>query len=164
MSFEVSVRHNIAAVSHTYAKIRSRHCTILNRLIFLLDIEDSKWSIMTSVIVPTVASSTINGPDFNTTKVSNDDGNRGGNGEPSSKEVKDEVSANKHLNIGVFDLWAAGLAIVIGGQYFSWNFALAAGFGSCFITVLLVGLAYICLCLCNAEMSSCLLLQEERMG
>ena len=75
---------------------------------------------------------------------------------PNSKEVNEEITANRSLSIGVFDLCVAGIAIVIGGQYFSWNFALAAGFGSCFISVLLVGLAYICLCLCNAEMSSCL--------
>ena len=43
-----------------------------------------------------------------------------------------------------------GIAVVIGGQYFGWNFSLAAGFGSCYIAMLMIGLAYLCLCLCNA--------------
>jgi ethanolamine permease len=42
---------------------------------------------------------------------------------------------------------------VIGGQFFAWNFGLAAGFGSQLIALLLMGSAYICLCLCNADLT-----------
>ena len=49
-----------------------------------------------------------------------------------------------------------GITIVIGGQYFSWNEGLAAGFGSELLSVFFIGTAYICLCLCNAELTSSL--------
>ena len=65
-----------------------------------------------------------------------------------------EEQAAKDLKIGTFELWSLGICIVIGGQYFAWNFALAAGFGSCAISVVIIGFSYICLCLCNSEVSS----------
>ena len=67
-----------------------------------------------------------------------------------------EESANRNLNLGVFDMWALGITVVIGGQYFSWNLGLAAGFGSYLISTLLVGTSYVCLCFCNAEITSAL--------
>jgi amino acid transporter len=67
-----------------------------------------------------------------------------------------EEGANRKLKIGVFDIWALGITIVIGGQYFSWNAGLQAGFGSYAIATFLMGTAYICLCLCTAEISSAL--------
>ena len=80
------------------------------------------------------------------------------------EEVKDtktiqylnEEEAHKSLNLGAFEIWALGITIVIGGQYFSWNFALVAGSGSTYISVFLIGTAYLCLCLGNAELSSSL--------
>ena len=67
-----------------------------------------------------------------------------------------EEHANQRLNLGVFDLWALGITVVIGGQYFSWNEGLTAGFGSYLIATLLVGSSYVCLCFCNAEITSAL--------
>jgi ethanolamine permease len=53
-----------------------------------------------------------------------------------------------------FEIWCLGLTVVIGGQFFCWNAGLVAGFGSFFIATILVGLAYLCLCLCTSEMTS----------
>jgi ethanolamine permease len=62
----------------------------------------------------------------------------------------------RHIKYGInaFDLWALGITIVIGGQYFSWNLGLTAGFGSFFISTVLVGFSYICLCSSTSELSS----------
>jgi ethanolamine permease len=46
--------------------------------------------------------------------------------------------------------------IIKRGQYFSWNAGLVAGFGSFLICTFLIGTAYICLCFCNAEVTSSL--------
>ncbi|CAK5103269.1 unnamed protein product [Aphanomyces euteiches] len=53
-----------------------------------------------------------------------------------------------------FNLWAAGITIVIGGQYFSWNGGLTAGTLSYGIAAVMMGFAYICMGLCEAEMAS----------
>ncbi|KAH9163655.1 hypothetical protein LEN26_000394 [Aphanomyces euteiches] len=53
-----------------------------------------------------------------------------------------------------FDLWAAGITIVIGGQYFSWNGGLTAGTLSYGIAMVMMGFAYICMGLCEAEIAS----------
>ena len=45
---------------------------------------------------------------------------------------------------------------MIGGQYFAWNEGFSAGFGSEIISVIFIGLGYIALCLCNAELTSSL--------
>ncbi|ETW01733.1 hypothetical protein H310_06338 [Aphanomyces invadans] len=55
-----------------------------------------------------------------------------------------------------FDVWALGITIVIGGQYFSWNAGLAAGTLSYGISVVLMGVAYLCLTLSMSEMTSML--------
>ena len=73
-----------------------------------------------------------------------------------SKGDEKEEAVNKKLNLRVFDLWALGITTVIGGQYFGWNDGLSAGFGSYLIATLLVGSSYICLCCCNAEITSAL--------
>jgi ethanolamine permease len=49
-----------------------------------------------------------------------------------------------------------GLVIVIGGQYFSWNIGLSAGFWEAFFSMVLTGIGYICLVCCLAEMTSTL--------
>ena len=61
-----------------------------------------------------------------------------------------------HIKVGAFEIWALGLTVVIGGQYFSWNFALSSGFGSFAISTFLIGSAYICLVVSNAEITSAL--------
>ena len=57
---------------------------------------------------------------------------------------------------GALEVWALGISIVIGGQYFSWNFGLVAGFGSYLIATILISVAYICLCFCTSELTSAL--------
>ncbi|CAK4124594.1 unnamed protein product [Aphanomyces euteiches] len=55
-----------------------------------------------------------------------------------------------------YDLWAIGITIVIGGQFFGWNGGVAAGSVGFGIAVVLVGLAYVCLACSMAEMTSML--------
>mmetsp|Transcript_15041 Transcript_15041/g.13588 ORF Transcript_15041/g.13588 Transcript_15041/m.13588 type:complete len:661 (+) Transcript_15041:84-2066(+) len=55
-----------------------------------------------------------------------------------------------------FDLWALGITIVIGGQYFGWNAGLSSGFGSMAIATCLMGSAYVGLILSVSEISSAL--------
>ena len=65
----------------------------------------------------------------------------------------DEVD---HLALTSFDMWALGISIVIGGQYFAWNSGLHGGFGSLLIATILVAIGYISLIFCIAELSSSL--------
>ena len=60
----------------------------------------------------------------------------------------------KHAN--TIDICLLGIAIVIGGQFFSWNVSLAAGFWECLLGLILTGMGYLCLVLCMAEMNSAL--------
>ncbi|KAF0714083.1 hypothetical protein As57867_004043, partial [Aphanomyces stellatus] len=55
-----------------------------------------------------------------------------------------------------WDIWALGITIVIGGQFTSWNAGLTAGSAGFGMSVLLVGLAYVCLACSVAEMTSML--------
>ena len=70
------------------------------------------------------------------------------------KQHQTEEEIHSDLGISWFKIWMLGITIVIGGQYFCWNVALEAGFGSCIISIILVGLAYIVLCVDNAELTS----------
>ena len=58
--------------------------------------------------------------------------------------------------VRIIDIWCLGITIVIGGQYFSWNAGLSAGFGSYAVATLLIATAYICLVFSMAELSSTL--------
>ncbi|OQR89371.1 Amino Acid-Polyamine-Organocation (APC) Family [Thraustotheca clavata] len=55
-----------------------------------------------------------------------------------------------------FDIWALGITIVIGGQYFSWNAGLVAGVRSNAAALVFMGSGYICLMLSMSEMTSTL--------
>lgn len=57
---------------------------------------------------------------------------------------------------GMIDGWAYGIVIVIGGQFIGWNEGLESGYGSFFISTLLVGIAFFFLILCIGEISSAL--------
>jgi amino acid permease len=74
----------------------------------------------------------------------------------TSSVAKREADFKLRWKITSIDVWALGITIVIGGQYFSWNAGLTAGFGSFAIAMSLTGCAYICLCLCVAELSGTL--------
>jgi hypothetical protein len=75
--------------------------------------------------------------------------------EPAKTDTTEEA-ANHVLHLGVFDIWAAGITIVIGGQYFCFNVGLLAGFGSYACATFLLGTSYVLLCICNAEITSML--------
>jgi ethanolamine permease len=57
---------------------------------------------------------------------------------------------------GVWSLWALGVAAVISGDFFGWNFGLAYGFGGLLIATLVVMVMYFGLCFSVAEMSPAL--------
>ena len=73
----------------------------------------------------------------------------------SLKECETEISPQKNncqssskFKVNSFDIWALGITIVIGGQYFSWNYGFAAGVGSYGLAGLLITTGYITL-ICN---------------
>jgi ethanolamine permease len=58
---------------------------------------------------------------------------------------------------GVWSLWALGVAAVISGDFFGWNFGLAeGGFGGLLVATLIVTVMYFGLCFSIAEMSPAL--------
>jgi ethanolamine permease len=70
------------------------------------------------------------------------------------KKQKSDVVESSIDSLNSFDMWAVGITIVIGGQYFGWNAGLSAGVGSSLISLCLVAIGYICLVYCIAELSS----------
>src|SRR5258708_9421327 len=57
----------------------------------------------------------------------------------------------------VLHLWALGVAAVISGDFFGWNFGLSAGgFGGMFIALAIMTVMYAGLCFSIAEMSPAL--------
>jgi ethanolamine permease len=57
---------------------------------------------------------------------------------------------------GVWSLWALGVAAVISGDFFGWNFGLAYGFGGMLVAMGIVTIMYFGLCYAIAEMSPAL--------
>lgn len=61
----------------------------------------------------------------------------------------------RHARVG--SLWALGVGAVISGHFSGWNLGLAAGgWGGLFLAAILIGVMYVCLCYCLAEMSPAL--------
>ena len=61
----------------------------------------------------------------------------------------------RHARVG--SLWALGVGAVISGDFFGWNFGLAAGgFGGLLLATAVISVLYLCLCLGIAEMASLL--------
>jgi ethanolamine permease len=61
----------------------------------------------------------------------------------------------RHARVG--SLWALGVGAVISGDFFGWNFGLAAGgFGGLLVATAIITVLFACLCLSIAEMSSAL--------
>jgi ethanolamine permease len=58
------------------------------------------------------------------------------------------------ITLNSFDMWALGITIVIGGQYFGWNPILTFGAGIGVMAACTVTIGYICLVYCVAELSS----------
>ncbi len=86
----------------------------------------------------------------------------GPNGEGQGVEyerVGDEYFESRTLRryAGVGSLWALGVGAVISGDFFGWNFGLAAGgFGGLFIATVIITVMYAGLCFSIAEMSAAL--------
>jgi ethanolamine permease len=57
---------------------------------------------------------------------------------------------------GVWSLWALGVAAVISGDFFGWNFGLAYGFGGLLVATVIVMVMYFGLCYSISEMSPAL--------
>ena len=72
-----------------------------------------------------------------------------------SQEFLDQRKLKRHA--GVWQLWALGVGAVISGDFFGWNFGLAAGgFGGMIVALSLVTIMYAGLCLSIAEMAAAL--------
>jgi ethanolamine permease len=75
------------------------------------------------------------------------------------READEAYFAQRRLRrfAGVWSLWALGVAAVISGDFFGWNFGLGqAGFGGLFIATVVVMVMYFGLCWSIAEMSPAL--------
>ena len=57
---------------------------------------------------------------------------------------------------GVWSLWALGVAAVISGDFFGWNFGLAYGFGGLLVATIVITVMYFGLCFSISEMSPAL--------
>ncbi len=82
-----------------------------------------------------------------------------GTGGVEYERVGAEYFAKRTLRkyAGVFSLWALGVGAVISGHYSGWNLGLGVGgFGGFLIAAIVIGIMYVCLCYCLAEMSPAL--------
>jgi ethanolamine permease len=80
----------------------------------------------------------------------------------AGQEYFEKRSLRRHA--GVWSLWALGVAAVISGDFFGWNFGLAYGFGGLLVATLAITVMYFGLCYSIAEMSPALPSQGERSG
>ena len=74
------------------------------------------------------------------------------------READEEYFERRRLrrHAGVWSLWALGVAAVISGDFFGWNFGLAYGFGGLLVATLVITVMYFGLCYSIAEMSPAL--------
>ena len=71
------------------------------------------------------------------------------------REAGEEYFEKRKLrrHAGVWSLWALGVAAVISGDFFGWNFGLAYGWGGLLVATIVITLMYFGLCFSIAEMS-----------
>ncbi len=77
----------------------------------------------------------------------------------SYEQVDDTYFEKRGLRryAGVWSLWALGVGAVISGDFFGWNFGLAAGgFGGLLVATVIISIMYAGLCYSIAEMSPAL--------
>src|SRR5919206_1239683 len=72
----------------------------------------------------------------------------------ADQEYFDRRSLRRHAR--VWSLWALGVAAVISGDFFGWNFGLAYGFGGLLVATVVITVMYFGLCYSIAEMSPAL--------
>lgn len=74
-------------------------------------------------------------------------------------EAGEDYFAKRQLrrHARVWSLWALGVGAVISGHFSGWNFGISAGgWGGLFFAAIIIGVMYVCLCFCLAEMSPAL--------
>ena len=75
--------------------------------------------------------------------------------EKVSRDYFEKRTLRRYARVG--SLWALGVGAVISGHYSGWNPGLAAGgFGGFLIAAIIIGIMYVGLCYCLAEMSPAL--------
>ena len=75
--------------------------------------------------------------------------------EPVDDAYFSQRRLRRHARVG--SLWALGVGAVISGDFFGWNFGLAAGgFGGLFIATCIITILYVGLCFSIAEMTAAL--------
>lgn len=86
------------------------------------------------------------------------DGDKRRVGAITYREAGDEYFAKRTLrrHAGVWSLWALGVAAVISGDFFGWQFGLAYGFGGLLVATVVITVMYFGLCYSIAEMSPAL--------
>src|SRR3954463_15839017 len=72
----------------------------------------------------------------------------------AGQDYFDKRKLRRHA--GVWSLWALGVAAVISGDFFGWNFGLAYGFGGLLVATVIIMIMYYGLCFSIAEMSPAL--------
>ena len=74
------------------------------------------------------------------------------------READEEYFGKRILrrHAGVWSLWALGVAAVISGDFFGWQFGLAYGFGGLLVAMVVITIMYFGLCYSIAEMSPAL--------
>jgi ethanolamine permease len=74
------------------------------------------------------------------------------------REAEEGYFAKRALrrHAGVWSLWALGVAAVISGDFFGWNFGLEFGFGGLLVATLVITVMYLGMCYSIAEMSPAL--------
>lgn len=80
-------------------------------------------------------------------------------GSATYRQVGDDYLAKRTLqkSAGWVMLWALGVAAVISGDFFGWNYGLATGgFGGLLVATVLMAIMYVCMVLCIAELSTAL--------
>jgi len=74
------------------------------------------------------------------------------------REAEHDYFAKRTLrrHAGVWSLWSLGVAAVISGDFFGWNFGLEFGFGGLLVATIVITVMYLGLCYSIAEMSPAL--------
>src|SRR5215210_8350087 len=74
------------------------------------------------------------------------------------REAQEDYFDKRRLrrHAGVWSLWALGVAAVISGDFFGWNFGLAYGFGGLLVATVVITVMYFGLCFSISEMSPAL--------
>ncbi len=84
-----------------------------------------------------------------------DDPRRGVVYQKVEKDYFERRGLRRHARVG--SLWALGVGAVISGDFFGWNFGLAAGgFGGLLIATVIITVLYVGLCFSVAEMTAAL--------